>query len=797
MKRATALAILAASATLCLAQGTGLSAADPAGQYRCEVQFYTPSIVRIVKYPSSLGQMPAKQSFSVVAQPEASVKLRFSEDEGEAVAASPVLSVSFDKLSGNLSFSSKDGNLLLTEAGAELEQRQEGADKGAWRVKQSFAIPPDEALYGLGQLQNGLMSQRGFSKYLIQDNTEDFVPLLQSVKGYGIFWDNASPTTYTDGEGQTSFDSEVGDCIDYYFIYGGNADAVVAGMRHLTGQVPMLPLWTYGYWQSKERYKTQRELVDVVRQYRELGVPLDGIIQDWQYWGNNYLWNAMDFLNPDYPEPQRMVDEIHSLGAHTIISVWASFGPHTKPYLDLERQGLLLSFRTWPPSGLEAWPPRMDYPSGVRVYDAFSPTARDIYWDYMNRGLFSLGIDGWWLDSTEPDHVDFSQGDLEGSTSLGSLRKVRNAFPLVSVGGVYDHQRATSADKRVVILTRSAFAGQQRYGADTWSGDVTSSWETLRRQIPAGLNFSLTGIPQWNTDIGGFFAGEYNREPYASAPLNPLYQELYVRWLQFGAFTPMMRSHGTDAPREIYRFGKRGEPVFDAIAEAIRLRYSLLPYIYSTSWEVSKRQSTFMRALVMDFPHDSLVWEMGDEYMFGKSLLVAPIVRAQYTPEDADSTSLAPSPRFTEERETTVYLPSQALWYDFWTCEPLLGGQSVTRKTTLDRIPLFVRAGSILPLGPDVQYATEKPWDELELRLYPGADGAFTLYEDAFDGYAYEQGQYTEIPISWRDHSRTLLIGERKGGFEGMIGERTFNVVLPDGTSRQVTYKGKPLSLKL
>ena len=626
-----------------------------------------------------------------------------------------------------------------------------------------------------------------------------------------MFWDNYSPTLFTDNEVETSFRSEVGDCVDYYFMYGKNADGVIAQVRNLTGQAPMFPLWTYGYWQSKERYKSQEEVVDVVRKYRELGIPLDGIIQDWQYWGHNYLWNAMDFQNPTFNNPQKMIEDVHAMNAHMAISIWSSFGPMTKPYRELDKKGMLFNFTTWPQSGLESWPPNMEYPSGVRVYDAYNPEARDIYWKYLNDGIFKLGMDAWWMDSTEPDHLDWKPEDMDTKTYLGSFRKVRNAYPLMTVGGVYDHQRAVTSDKRVFILTRSGFLGQQRYGANVWSGDVASTWESFRNQIPAGLNFSLCGMPHWNSDIGGFFAGHYNKSwNDDSASKNPLYQELYVRWLQFGTFNPMMRSHGTDVYREIYKFGKKGEPVYDAIEKMIGLRYSLLPYIYSTSWEVSNRQSSFMRALMMDFVDDRKVWDINDEYMFGKSILVAPITHAQYTPEavvkvseeegwnrnGAKKTKTDAAVDFMETKSTNIYLPAGTLWYDFWTNEKHEGGKEITKETTLDVIPLYVKAGSIIPVGPQVQYATEKPWDHLELKVYAGANGNFILYEDEFDNYNYEKGAYTEIPISWNNISRKLTIGARKGAYGGMLKNRKFTVTLQDGTQKNVDYNGKAISVK-
>lgn len=775
------------------------------------VEFYTPSTVRVLK--SVKGETFTKESLAVIAKPQ-EVKLSTTCQDNKLTLKSTTLRVVLDLQTGQLVFYDESGtSTLLEEKDAPRFTPTDDAGTRTYRVRQAFSLEADETIYGLGNLENGQLSQRGVVRTLMPGNVEDGIPFFQSVKGYGLYWDNYSPTEFADCDGETALESEVGDCIDYYFLYGGNADGVVAEMRRLTGEVPMFPLWTYGFWQSRERYKSQEELLGVLRKYRELNIPIDGLIQDWQYWGNNYLWNAMEFMNADFSRPQEMMDEIHSRNAHLIISIWSSFGPQTKPYRELAEQNLLFNFSTWPQSGIsEQWPPRMDYPSGVRVYDAYSPVARDIYWRHLRR-LYDFGMDGWWMDSTEPDHLDFKPEDMDTPTALGSFRRMRGAYPLLAVGGVHDHQRATSSDKRVFILTRSGFAGQQRYGCNVWSGDVVSTWEALRKQIPAGLNFSLTGNPNFNSDLGGFFAGAYN-EGYAdgSGARNPAYRELYVRWMQFGVCCPMMRSHGTDVPRELYYYGQPGEPVYDALVSAVRLRYALLPYIYSTSWEVTHRQSTFMRALMMDFADDRRTWNIGDQYMFGSSLLVAPVLHAQYTPElvkqvsadDGWNQEESGDKRaqqsgivdFTRSSSTTLYLPAGTEWYDFWTNERLEGGQEVTRETTLATLPLYVRAGGIIPLGPDVQYATEKPWDNLEVRIYPGADGRFVLYEDEGDNYNYEQGAYTEIPFTWDDASHRLTIGARMGHFTGMMNTRRFTLVLPDGTRREVSYSGKKMIVK-
>ena len=790
---------------------TGIKASISDKQYDVEVQWFNPNSLRVLKTPA--GKTVEKNSISVIAKPEKSGIEISTSDNGDIVMKSNSLIVTLNQKNGTMTYAKADGTILLKE----LENNKaftpfNDAGKSTYTVYQGFQTDKEEGLYGLGQLQNGQMMQRNMTKELIQGNIEDVSPIFQSTKGYGVFWDNYSATTYTDNEKETSFSSIVGDCIDYYFMYGGSADGVIAQIRELTGEVPMMPLWSYGFMQSKERYKSQDETVGIVKKYRELGIPLDCIIQDWQYWGNNYLWNAMDFQNPLFYNPKEMIDSIHGMNAHMMISIWSSFGPATKPYRALDPKGLLFNIETWPQSGIEGWPPNMEYPSGVRVYDAYSPEARDIYWNHLNKGIFQLGMDGWWMDSTEPDHFNWKDSDFDHQTYLGSYRSVRNAYPIMTVGGVYDHQRAETSDKRVIILTRSGFLGQQRYGSNVWSGDVQSSWDMFRKQITAGLNFSLTGMPHWNSDLGGFFAGSYNTNGSTSATKNPMYQELYVRWVQFGAFCPMMRSHGADTPREFFWYGKAGEPVYDALVDAVKLRYSLMPYLYSTAWDVSHNQSTFMRALFMDFINDKKTWNIGNEYMFGKAILVAPVLHAQYTPEQKqdllkenegwgqvkkDNGTAIWSVDFTQPKDMEVYLPSGCKWYDYWTNEYYEGGQNLKVTTTLNKIPLFVRAGSIIPIGPDVQYTNEKKWDNLIINVYPGADGTFTLYEDEGDNYNYESGAYTEIPMKWNDTSHTLTIGSKKGSYNGMLSERKFTVRTPNGNEKTITYKGKKVTVKM
>lgn len=755
-----------------------------------EIQFYSSSIVRVLKYPQD--KTCTKQSLSVIAVPQ-HTEISIRQQEATVKINSKELELLFNLRSGDINFSTSKGLALLKEKSNSVAFIPfNDAGEKTYTVQQAFTLDKDEPIYGLGQQQKGKMSQRNVTLNMVQGNTDDYIPMFQSVKGYGLFWDNYSPTKFTDDTAGTSFKSDVGECIDYYFMYGGNADGVIAKMRELTGQAPMFPLWVYGYFQSKERYKSQDEVVDVVKQYRALKVPIDGIIQDWQYWGNNYLWNAMEFLNVDFPDPQKLVNDVHRLNAHLTISIWNSFGPKTKQYRELDSIKALMDFATWPQSGSEKWPPNRDYPSGVKVYDPYNPAARDIYWKHLSY-MHSLGLDGWWMDSSEPDHLDFKPSDLDNKTYLGSFRKVRNAFPLMTVGGVYTHQRAMDSAKRIFILTRSAFAGQQRYGANTWSGDITASWAALRNQVSAGLNFSLSGIPYWNADIGGFFLWNFKK------PLdNPEYKELYVRWLQFGTFTPMMRSHGTDAPREIYRFGEKGNRYYDAIKKYIDLRYRLLPYIYSTSWEVTAAQSSMMRALMMDFPKDKNALDINDEFLFGKSILVSPVTTAMYSKTVLGNTDNLPQEDFNTVKTKATYLPAGNDWFDYWTGQKFSGGVTINSAVPLDNIPLFVKAGAIIPFGPEVQYAGEKKWDSLEIRIYPGADGHFLLYEDENDNYNYEKGVFSTIQFNWDNKKSMLTIDDRKGAYPGMLENRIFNIVVigKTGEKKSVNYNGKKLALK-
>lgn len=785
-----------------------------------EIRFYSDDIVRVIKYPSR--HLPDKKSYPVIKTPE-DVNLSYTEQEGNLSIKTGNMEVVMDKNSGKITFKDVQGNLLVQEKefGTNFIPCKDGP-YDSYRVSQRFMMSPDETLYGLGQQQTGKLNQRDQELTLRNENTRVCIPYITSEKGYGIYWDNPSPTVFSDTPQETSFNSEVGYMSDYYFIYkDGTQDGVIAGIRDLTGQATMLPLWTMGYWQCRERYKSPDELCEVLDKHRELGVPLDGIVQDWQYWGCDSNWNAMKFMNPryinkmgdeawmkylpngedpnaKYPEPRiktpkEMVEYVHKNNAHLMISVWASFGPWTEQYKELDAMNALLKFETWPRN------------AGVHPYDPFNPKARDLYWRYL-KNLYDLGIDAWWTDSTEPDRFDMGEKEFSLPTADGTFRSVHNAFPLLSNQGVYEHQRAVSDSKRLFLMTRSSYLGQQRYGSFCWSGDIVSQWNVMRKQIAGGLNYSLCGIPYWNTDIGGFFGWEYGNNWKDVAM-----QELQVRWMQWGCFMPIMRNHcSSPMESEIYKFGEEGYWAYDAQKKFIELRYRLLPYIYSLCGEATQASGSIMRPFVMDFPRDKKAIRVDNEYMFGRNLLVMPVTDSLYTYYDKGAhkgfTSVPDVAKAVKNVE--IYLPQGAKWYNFWTNEMHSGGQTVSMPCPIDIMPVYVKAGSILPFGPAVQYTSEKKWDNLEIRVYPGADADFTLYEDEGDNYNYEKGAFSQIRFHWDDAARTLTIGERKGDYKGMLKKRNFRILVvnrqspsgdkePPQFSRSVRYNGKAQTIKL
>jgi alpha-D-xyloside xylohydrolase len=577
--------------------------------------------------------------------------------------------------------------------------------------------------------------------------------------------------------------SDFGRAVDYYFIPGSSMDEVIAGYRHLTGKAPILPKWSYGFWQSRQRYETQDQLLGVLREYRKRKLPLDAIVQDWLYWPMDQ-WGCQCFDPARFPDPKAMVDEIHDSGAHVMISVWAKYYKGLPNYDALNGIGGIYERMS---------NPRPDEPKDPNYikwmyldwvgpgyfnafYDAYNPGARELYWKQVREGIESKGFDAWWLDSDEPDfHSNISPAETAyrmGPTALGPAEPYFNSYPIVHVDGVHDHQVADKPDVRPFILTRSAFGGIQRDSAAVWSGDVASRWDNLREQISAGLNFSLSGGPNWSHDIGG-----YTMEPRFQKP-TPAdlaeWRELNTRWFQFGAFSPIFRSHGENIKREIFELSPSGSPTYDSMVWYDRLRYRLMPYIYTLGADSYFDDGTIMRALVMDFASDKKTWDIGDEYLFGPAFLVAPVTEYK-------------------ARSRKVYLPA-GTWYNFYTGRSTSGGQTITAAAPYERMPLFVRAGSIVPTGPAIQHTGEDKGGPVTLNVYTGADGSFSLYEDDGTSRQYLHGQYSRVPLKWDEASRTLTIGTREGnGYDGMPSKRTINVRwMKPGTTRALSFDAKP-----
>lgn len=753
------------------------------------------------------------------------VYFNISETPESLTFATPKLSIQINKRTGAFIYLDNAGNLLTKEpdrggktlvpievvksvfdetAEAQIRKDADGVhayvpsakqvvDRHAFHTKLAFEWMPGEALYGLGSHEEGMMNLRGQHQYLYQQNMKVVAPVLLSTRGYGILLDSYSFMSFHDDAFGSYIWTDVDDELDYYFIYGPEFDQIVKAVRQLTGKATLLPRWAFGYIQSKERYVSQAELIEVVKEYRDRGLPLDCIVQDWKSWPQD-LWGQKTFDPERFPDPKGMVDELHQLNARLMISIWPNMNPGGDNWREMREQGYLLG--------------------NGGTYDAFQEKARALYWKQANEGLFTHGIDAWWCDCTEPFQADWRgafKPEPEERLRINTEEAKRyldpeytNAYSLLHSQGIYEGQRKANTDKRVVNLTRSAYTGQQRYGTITWSGDVSANWDTLRRQIADGLNFCATGLPYWATDIGAFFVKNdpalwFWNGDFDSGVEDLGYRELFVRWFQYGAFLPMFRTHGTDTPREVWRFGEPGEIFYDSLAKFLRLRYRFMPYIYSLAGMVTHENYTMMRALPFDFRNDPNTYDIGDQYMFGPALLVNPITHPMYY--EAESTPLNGVSKFR-----SVYLPEGADWYDFWTGECYTGGQTMIATASLDTMPLFVRSGSIVPLGPDITYVDEHPNASLDLCVYPGQNGSFTLYDDEGDNYNYEQGHFATIRLSWDESARRLILHDRQGSYPGMPDSREFRIIMggsPTNPSPQessattIVYEGREMTVEL
>lgn len=772
----------------------------------------TSNITRIVyrvedKEPATIDSILVSKSFS----PESHVKPNWECD-----------------LEGNLNFLDESGKVILREVGHELiekdvyecmidgkpiiETKQTANGEvnyvanarrevtgTAYEGKLTFEIGEEEALYGLGQHEDGIYDYHGKKEYLYQHNMKISIPFILSSKNYGILIDTETAMIFEGSERTMSFILDTTHELAYYVITGQDFDEIMASLRELTGNAVMLPRWAFGYIQSKERYETSDELIKTAKEFKTRDIPLDCLVQDWLTWREN-LWGEKKVDKKRYPDLKGLISTLHNENVHLVASVWPYMAEGGDNYQEFKEADLLL------PNSL--------------VYDAFNEEARKLYWKQCNEEWFSSGVDAWWCDSTEP----FSDPDWNGPSkreeevrynliieeSKKSIDWCRlNTYGLLHAKGIYENWRHTTEEKRVTNLTRSTYIGGQQYGVICWSGDISAKWSVLRKQVTEGIKYTMSGLPYWSVDIGGFFTVKdkwENRGCNSSGNPNPLwfwngdyndgvndlgYRELYVRWLQYGTFLPVFRSHGTDTPREPWRFGNPGEPFYDTILKFIKLRYRLMPYIYGLAAEVVYQKGTMLRSLMFDFAKDEKVKTISDSFMLGKGLLVCPVTEPMYY--DVNSTPINDKPR---ERE--VYLPKGTKWYDFWTNELFEGGQHISYQTPLELIPVFAKAGSIIPFSEPMMYADEKKGEIAEIAIYTGADGSFTLYNDEGDNYSYEKGNYSAILVSYCEATKTIQFEEAKGNYPYQKHFK-IKVISNESTSQiiETDYYGKELVINL
>lgn len=908
----------------------------PGNAKEVQLKVMAENIIRVVAVGNN--NFREQNSLIITANKNPNIRFAVTSDKNFVRLKTSVITAVVNLQTGAIRFFDADGKMILkeNEYGRQLQSTVFDGE-ALYSTRQDFETASDDAWYGLGQHQDGLMNYKGFQVQLFQNNTEVAVPFLVSKKNYGILWDNASLTKFGDArpylplnklklfskdeaqgwltasywndknnaskiilqrpesniayeflgdsklflpkefkpesgvatwEGSIasamngvhkfrftyagylkvwinnqlvldswrqnwnpgsailsvafekekkipfkmewipyggesylsckwlpplseeelnsfSFSSEAGRQLDYYFIYGQNMDSVISGYRQLTGKATLLPKWAFGFWQSRERYKSQDEILSTVSEFRKRKIPIDNIVQDWFYWKENQ-WGSQQFDDTRYPAPKKMIDSLHHYyHTHFMISVWPKFYEGISAYKEFDKKGWLYKrnvadrVKDWVGGGYVS-----------TFYDVFNTNAQKGFWDLIQKHLFSKGVDAWWMDASEPDILSNvnpqTRKEQMTPTALGSSALVLNAYPLQNAKGIYEGQRQTNPNNRVFILTRSAFAGSQRYAAATWSGDIGARWQDMKNQISAGINFSMSGIPYWTMDIGGFAVeGKYEKP---NAQDLDEWRELQTRWYQFGAFVPLFRSHGQFPYREIFHIASENHPAYQSILYYDKLRYRILPYIYSLAGAAYHNNETIMRGLVMDFPGDTSVTNLNDEYLFGSSLLINPVYNYK-------------------QRNREVYLPKGTIWYDLYKGNLFEGGRKINADAPYERMPVFVKAGSILPFGPDLQYTDEKPAGEMNLYVYEGADGSFNLYEDEGTNYNYEKGAYSIIPVKYNDATKTLTIGERKGSFNGMLLQKKFNIIwvsknkaagidLQNAIDKTIDYNGHSITIQ-
>jgi alpha-D-xyloside xylohydrolase len=635
------------------------------------------------------------------------------------------------------------GATLLEMSGWDMAPHVVNGEK-TFRVGASFVAPRDEHYYGLGQNQEGILDYRGRTidcrhYYDAPAGETVCVPFLVTNKGYGIIWDNPSATEVSPGlHGHTVWHSNVGERVSYFVIAGANADEIYAGYRKVTGVTPLPPKAAFGYIQSKARYESQQQVLDIAEGYRKRGYPLDVMVVDWFYWTR---MGQLDINPLDWPDPAGMNRALHAQGVHSIISVWPRFEKESRYFDMLAAKGWLLKDADG--KVVDGLAVRSDRAGAL--LDSTNPQARAWFWERIRDNIASQGFDWFWLDETEPDLVPDGY-----FYSIGSGDRYHNVYPLLHTQGVAEGSRRDRPQQRNLILARAAYLGSQRYGSLFWSSDINPTWEALQRQVPTGLNFTASGLAYWGNDIGGWQSLPQQHTP-ERPPLidssdarnvvghNDDYPELITRWYQYATFTPTMRAHGMRKETEVWSYGKAAEAI---IAKYLKLRYALMPYLYSLGKHTYDTGAPFMRALFMDFPDDPRVLGIGDEYMFGPAFLVAPVTEQGIVSRD-------------------VYLPAGSDWYNYWTNEKVAGGRTIRVAAPIDTIPLFVRAGSIVPLGVAIQN-TSAPQALAEVRVYPGKDAELTLYDDDGVSYDYEKGTGRSTRLRWDEKTKALTAGGDK-----------------------------------
>jgi alpha-D-xyloside xylohydrolase len=728
------------------------------------IQVASESIVRVTY--SATSAFPDSPQFMITKTSWPPAQWDLQSSDKDITLSTARMKVTITRANGTILFSDASGKKLFQDYDRTLTPLKVNGENTYHAEMFSNLWDSTEGFFGLGQHQAGVWNYHGEDVELSQDNTNISVPMFLSSNGYGIFWNNASRSRFNNRFLHALFlSSEVADSVDYYFLFGPEFDKIIGAYRDMTGAAPMFGKWAYGFWQCKNKYESQVEILGVAHKYRELRIPVDNLVQDWFWW---HSMGEPEF-NKNYPDPPEMMEDLHKNNFHVMFSFWPFFKTGTSVYEEMDKRGFFID-RT-KVAGF--------HPLGQALYDPFNPEARKYYWQLLDKGLFRIGADAWWLDTDEPETEGRETNVLvNNKVALGSGARYANLFPLMTTEAVYQGQRGASSEKRVFILSRSAAAGVQRNAVAAWSGDVESNWLSFARQIPAGLNFSLSGIPYWTTDIGGFIIGN---------PDDPAYRELFIRWFEYGVFCPIFRLHGTRTTNqnELWSYGAEAQ---DILTRYDRLRYRLMPYIYSLAWKTTSESYTPMRPLAMDFGGDTRALNTGDQFMFGPALLVNPVTEPGAT-------------------KRHLYLP-KGTWRDFWSGTAAEGGAAIDAVAPLERIPIYVRAGSIIPMGPEVMYAAEKPADPIELRVYAGADGDFVMYEDENDNYNYEKGAYATIAMRWDDGKKTLTLSDRQGTFPGMLPSRSFRIVFvrenvgvgleaSAQADKVVQYSGKQISVSV